>query len=338
LITYSYLVDWDGTRWDGGPIFIFTRDFLGRPIKHPKTGKPLETQEEVRQTAADLLKELKTRMHAHHPKWVCGNNGDTEGYGETLLTLEKDPPDVRSFPHYREFMREGGSYMDEGWMNAYTFPDARNRVEHYLKIGFKQSMEMKRNGGILQTFSPAREGSPSFHVDKIYYTLLPHLFGATYYGQLSASPWSEDGPAYFFTRFGEFFFDPALRPFPEAESRINVDTQDVWSHEAATWKQKSDDHVQVIVPIINKHPRERIYDNLNRYSELPTPFTDEFSVSVEAPEGFDDVKPAVWQLTCEPRTQATQLAAEHHGGSVEFQVPGLQLFKVIVLDFQRSRK
>ena len=80
------------------------------------------------------------------------------------------------------------------------------------RIDTLDELDYFRNGGILQTFSPAREGTPSFHVDKIYYTLLPHLFGATYFGQLSASPWSGDGPVYFFTRFGEFFFDAALRP------------------------------------------------------------------------------------------------------------------------------
>jgi hypothetical protein len=338
LITYSFLVDWDGTRWDGGPITVFTRDFLGRPIRHPRTGKPIESQEDVRNTAAELLHELKTRMRAAHPKWVYGNNGDTEGYGGTLLTLEKEPPDVSIFPHYLEFMESGGSYMDEGWMSAYAFADARNRVEHYLKIGFKQSMEMKRHGGILQTFSPEREGTPSFHVDKIYYTLLPHLFGASYYGELSASPWSEDGPVYFFTRFGEFFFDAALRPYPDAESRINVDAPDTWNHEASTWKQLGDDHIQVIVPIINKHPRERIYDNLNRYSELPTPLSEEFSVSVQLPEEFEDATVNVWQLGCEPRTKAIGLTAENSGGTVEFRVPGLELFKTIVLDVHRSGK
>ena len=129
-----------------------------------------------------------------------------------------------------------------------------------------------------------------------------------------------------------------MRPYPEAETRVRVDAADVWAHEATTVKTIDKDHVQVIVPIINKHPRERMYDNLNRYSELPVPVADDFGVSIDAPEGFEDVEPSVWQLACEPRTAATKLAADFNKGTVEFQVPGLKLFKVVVLDFQRSQE
>ncbi len=336
LITYHYLVDWDGVRWDGGPISVFSHDFLGRVTKHPKTGRPVKALADRKQLAADLFRELKERIWKHHPQWVYGNNGDAFGYGGTLLNLESEAPDVKDYPNYRGFMKDNGSYMDEGWMSAYNFADTRNKAARYLGICFKQAMVMKQNGGYLQTFSPERDGAGHLNVDHIYYTLLPHLAGASYFGRMSASPWSVDGPVHFYIRFGEFLMDPRLRPYPKAEDRINVDAHNVWSHEAASFKKLDNKHVQVIVPIINKHPRARLYDSQSRYSELPEPISAAFEVTVEAPAGFGDVQPEIWELSCEPRTAAAKLPGQNNRGVIKFTVEGLNLFKMIVLDFKRA--
>lgn len=334
MVNYHYIVDWDGTRWDGGPITVFTRDFLGRQAMHPKTGEPIKTQAQRRQLAADLFRELKQRMWEHHPRWVYGNNGDAYGYGHKLVNL--DPvPDAAPYPHYREFMKDNGSYMDEGWMSAYNFADPRNKAEHYLRIAFKQAHVMKANGGYLQLFSPQRDGAGHFNVDHIYYTLLPHLAGATYYGRLSASPWSDDGPIHFITRFCEFFLDEKLRPLPSAADSIDVDAPDLWSHEASTIRQLADNKVRVTIPVINKHPRPRLYDNMSRFSELPRPLEGPFEVNVTPPEGFADAAVQVWELSCEPLTRATKLAATKADGSVRFELDGVKLFKVVVLEFTK---
>ena len=337
LITYSYLVPWDGTRWDGGPLSVYSRDFLGRTLKHPRTGEPVDTYDKCKQVGADLFRELKERMWKHHPEWVYANNGDNDGYGGTLITLEKDPPDVKGYPQFIEFMKDNGGYMDEGWMSAYIFTDARNKVESYLKICFKESMIMKQYGGNLWTFSPERDGTPYFNVDYIYYTVLPYLCGSTYIGQISRSPWSEDGPAYFFIRFSEFLLDRSWRPYPQAVDRITVDAPNVWSAELATWRSLGAGRAQVVLPIINRHPRQRLMETQNRYSELPDPIAAAIGVTVKAPEGFAGVTPEAWELTCEPRTAATALKPALAQGAVSVEVPGLKLFKVIVLDFRRPK-
>jgi hypothetical protein len=233
-------------------------------------------------------------------------------------------------------MKDYGYYMDEGWMSAYNFQDARNKGDDYLRLAFKQSMVMKQNGGLLQTFSPERDGSGHMNVDHIYYTLLPHIAGAIYYGRLSPSPWSEDGPVHFFVRFSDFFLARDWRPFPEAEDRIEVDTPSVWFWQAATWRKLGDGHAQAVVPIVNKHPRERLYDVQSRYSELPRAIDGRFAVSVRPPDEWADVSPGVWELTCEPRTKATRIESRLNNGRVEFDVDGLKLFKAIVLDFRRD--
>ena len=336
LITYSYLVPWDGTRWDGGPLSVSSKDFLGRTLKHPRTGEPVDDYTKCKQLGADLFREMKERMWKAHPEWVYANNGDNDGYGGTLITLEKDPPDVKDYPQFIEFMKDNGGYMDEGWMSAYIFSDARNKVEQYLKICFKESMVMKQYGGNLWTFSPERDGNPYFNVDYMYYTILPSLCGATYIGQISRTPWTEDGPAYFFARFAEFLLDRSWRPYPQAAEQIAVDAPNVWSTEVATWRKLDANHVQMVLPIINRHPRQRYMETQNRYSEVPDPIAGTIGVTVKAPEGCRDVTPEVWELTCEPRTAATPLKAGLAQGTVSFGVPGLKLFKVIVIDFRRK--
>lgn len=337
LITYSSVVDWDGTRWDGGPMLYFPTDVLGRPVVDPLTGGSLQSTEARKVLAARQLKELKERMRKVHPQWVYGNNGDTFNYGATFLSLQTDPPPITDDPHYQEFMEGGGSYMDEGWMNAYIYGDNRNKVEDYLKLAFKQAMGMKAAGGYLQCFSPNRDGAGHFCVDDIYYTLLPHLAGATYYGKLSASPYSEDGPIVFITRFSEFFLNQNLKPLPDAAKRLDVDAPNVWFHEAARIEPLGPDHVRVIVPIINRHPRERFYDTNNRFSELPRPITQPFTMTVRPPDGFENAEATVWDLTCEPRTAARQVEATKNTDSLSFQLDGLSLFRVAVIDYRRAK-
>lgn len=336
MITYNYLVDWDGTRWDGGPLSVFSQDFLGRPFKHYKTGEPLDTAMKCKQLGAEFFREMKERLKKHHPRWVYGNNGDSDGYGGTLINLEKDPPDVKDYPQFVEFMKDNGAYMDEGWMSAYLFGDTRNKLERYLKICFKESMLMKKYSGNLWTFSPERDGSPYFNVDFIYYTILPYLCGATYVGAISPTPWSTDGPAYFFTRFGDYFLDYRWQAYPDAADRINVDAGNVWAAEVATWRKLADNRVQVVLPVINRHPRERFMETQNRFSELPSPVKGTIAVSVKAPPGFENVTPEVWDLNCEPVTAAKRLQATAKDGTVRFELAGLNLFKVAVLDFRRA--
>jgi hypothetical protein len=337
LITYHFMVDWDGTRWDGGPINVYPKDFLGRPLLDEQTGEPITTREALRSLAAARLHELKQRMWQQHPNWVYGNNGDFEGYGPTLLNLDKPPPDQAPYPHYREFMKDGGSYMDEGWMSADGFADSRNRVADYLKIAFKETQVMKQAGGYLQTFSPERDGAGHFEVDHLYYTLLPHLAGASYYGKMSASPWSQDGPVHFYTRFVGFLMDPALHALPEAERRIKLDAPGVWFHEAATMRKVSEQRVQIVIPLINQHPRERLYETHYRYNDLPRPLTGGLPMSVEIPPECTGLTPTVWDLNCEPVTTAKRLESTKAGTTVSFTVPGLKLFKLIVLDFQGGK-
>jgi len=337
MVTYHLLVDWDGTRWDGGPLSVFPKDFLGRSLPHPETGEPVDTPAACKELGARLFAELKKRMWQVKPGWVYGNNGDSDGYGGTLINLEQDPPDTADYPQFVEFMKDHGAYMDEGWMSAYIFGDTRNKVERYLRICFKESMVMKKRGGNLWTFSPERDGSPYFNVDYIYYTVLPYLCGATYVGAISPSPWSDDGPACFFTRFGEYFLDPAWQPYPGAEEAVTVDAPWVWAGEITTWRKLDDGRVQVVVPVVNRHPRQRLMETQNRFSEVPARLDGPVAVSVRPPEGFEGATPETWVLTCEPATAAVRVDAAVKEGKVAFKLDGLGLFKVAVLDF-RARK
>lgn len=336
VITYHNIVGFEGIRWDGGPLPVFPKDFLGQVCRHPKTGKPLSDEMDRRQLSADRFAEFKRRVKVTRPNFVYGNNGDAYGYGNAVRNLDPEIPDVKDYPHFREFMKDDASYMDETWMSAYIFTDNRNKADHYIRIMRKQCDVMKKNGGYLQTFSPARQGWSFFNIDLIYYNVLCPLCGSHYPGELSASPWSEDGPIHFVTRFCGYLYDKRLHKLEDAEDKIDVDLPGVWFHEVATQRVLSKDHVQIVVPIINKHPRERLYDNQSRYSELPEVVDEPFEVTVQAPDGFDGAALEAWELACEPRTTATKLQADFDGGEAAFEVNGLKFFKVIVLDFKKA--
>lgn len=336
LITFASAVGWDGARWDGGPFMVFPKDVLGRDVLSPITGKPMTTQADLRAVAALRMRDMKQRLRAVHPDWVYGSNGDSFGYGSLLLTLDRDPPPLSEYPMYSEFMADGGSYMDEGWMNAYIYADNRNKATDYLLLALKQSREMKKAGGYLQTFSPQRDGAGHMNVDHIYYTLLPHIAGASYYGKLSGSPWSSDGPIDFFVRFSGLFKPTDLRALPDAAARVMVDLPDVWAPECTNIQEISPDHVRIILPIVNKFPRERIYDSQSRYSVMPRYVDQSFGVTVQAPDGYADVAPTVYELHCEPQTAVTRLDPRQDGDRCSVTLDGLGLFKVLVLDYRRN--
>ena len=86
-----------------------------------------------------------------------------------------------------------------------------------------------------------------------------------------------------------------------------------------------------VVPLVNPPTIERFFRD--RFSELPEPVNEPFLVEVQVPEGFD--RADVWLLSDEPRTGVSRLEAEADDGVLEFEVPGLTIFRVLVIDFRR---
>jgi len=158
------------------------------------------------------------------------------------------------------------------------------------------------------------------------------MAGAQYPGAFACTPGSETGLAHFATRFSEFLWDNKLLWLQDAGKAVRVDApNELWFDETVVWRDLPDGRRRYVIPLVNPPTFERFLQD--RFGELPQPVREPFPMEVKLPGGFS--RAAVWMLSAEPRTAATRLAASVAGGAVSFDVPGLTLYRVLVVEFEK---
>ena len=256
---------------------------------------------------------------------------DTWAYLYQVGNREVTPKPPETYPEFVAFARSGGMLMDEGTMNAPFFTHYMNRFEDMVWSMAQKAECCRTYGGVYQLFSPHRDSNGYFAHDDIYWAVTIVATGSFYVGRLSAPPYSEGSVGEFVTRFSEFLRSKQLRLLPDAADKITVDTEtEVWFAETAVW-QDVGKRRRYVIPLINPPVNERM--RLNKTNELPPPITEPFPITVAVPEGYRTGE--AWMLTWEPRVEAKRLTATVADGELKVTFPGLQLFRVLVVEFAK---
>ncbi|MBI2190466.1 MAG: hypothetical protein HYU36_00610 [Planctomycetes bacterium] len=323
-VEFARRTGYEGIRFDVG---IFSPKSVSTVF-----GEPLPFRsEDMMAHAARNFDRFKGALRQVFPNFEFGANMDSWAYLELVGRRNQPAPDPETYPEFIAFARAGGMFMDEGTMDAPGYDHYMNRFEDALWSMCQKRGVARRYGGVYQLFSPHRDGAGYFAHDDIYWTILIIASGSHYVGRFSAAPYSEDSPGEFITRFSEFFRSPGLRPIPEAEDRIRVDSPSLlWFADAASFEDVGDRR-RYVVPLINPPVIDRF--RRNKSNELPPPIEEPFAIEVQVPEGYRSAK--AWMLTWETRVAAVPLDAQVQNGIASVNFPGLQLFRTLVLEFER---
>ena len=319
-------VGYDGVRWDtSGGVNV---------MSYTRMGVKAGTGDAAKDAAlsAARMRTLRAEIRKHAPHYMAGFNGTPAGISSAYHRRGDKRPNIDAHPAFRAALEGGCSLMDESWMNAIGYTDPRNIVKDYLYGARNECDAARRAGGFFHTFSPMRDGSPYYSGSIVYFTLLVVMAGAQYPGSFACTPGSETGLAHFATRFSEFLWDNQLMWLRGAEGIVRVDSpNELWFDETAVWRDLPDGRRRYVIPIVNPPTFDRFLRD--RFGELPEPVNEPFAVEVKVPKGFAKAK--VWMLSAEPKTAVTPLKAPVDGGTVTFQVPGLTIYRVIVVEFEK---
>ena len=270
-------------------------------------------------------------LQKSYPGFEFGANMDTWAYLDNVGKRGQPPPDPLTFPEFVAFAKAGGMLMDEATMDAPNYRHYMNRFEDALWAMCQKREVCRRFGGIYQLFSPYRDSMGYFAHDDIYWTVMILASGSYYVGSFSPLPYSEDSAGQFITRFGEYLRSKGLKPLPEAADKILVDaTGNVWYADSAVWEDLGNRR-RYVVPLINAPVAERM--RRNKTGEFPPPIDQPFPIEVTVPAGY--AKASSWMLTPEPRIAAEPLAVTLQGGRARVKFPALQLFRVLVMEFEK---
>jgi len=198
--------------------------------------------------------------------------------------------------------------------------------------GMVQKREVvRRYGGVYQLFSPHRDSTGHFAHDDVYWAIMIVASGSYYVGSFSPPPYSQDSIGHFATRFGEFFRHKDLRALENAQDEIFVDSPtELWYADTAVWRDVGARR-QYVIPLINPPVNDRL--RRNKTNELPEPIDEPFEVEVQVPEGFRNAR--AWMLTWEPRIACVPLKPRVEGDAATVQMPGLKLFRTLVVEFEK---
>ena len=315
---------YDGLRFDVGI-------FAPKGVKTVFGEKlPFKNADKMTHAAANF-NQFKDALCAAFPTFEFGANMDSWAYLENVGRRNEDPPPVEEYPEFLAFARAGGMFMDEGSMSAPLFSHYMNRYEDALHAMCQKRAVARRHGGVYQLFSPHRNGRGQFAHDDIYWAIMVIASGSHYVGHFSAAPFSQDSPGEFITRFSEFFRSPGLKPLPDAEDVVYVDTgEPLWYADAAVYEDIGERR-RYVIPIINPPIVERF--RRTKSNELPPAIDEPFTVEVQVPDGY--AKATATMLTWEPRVAALPLAAAIEGGAVKVELPGIKLFRALVLELAK---
>jgi hypothetical protein len=319
-------IGYDGVRWDtSGGVNVMSYTRMGVKAGTGETAKDAAL-------SAERMRKLRADVRKVAPQYTEGFNGTPAGLEVGFQRRGEKTPDVDSHPAFRAALEGGGSLMDEGWLGAIIYTDPRNVIKDYFWAARNECDGARRVGGFFHTFTPMRDGTPYFSSSIIYHCLLVMLAGAQYPGPWACTPGSDTGMAQFATRFSEFLWDNKLMWLRDAGKLVRVDCPtELWFDETAVWRDLPDGRRRYVIPIVNPPTFDRFLRD--RFGELPEPVKTPFTVEVMLPAGFTGAK--AWMLSAEPTTAVVPLKATVGAEAVSFQVPGLTIYRVIVVEFEK---
>jgi len=328
--TVKYLehVPWAGIRWDGAPFVASNGKALG--------GTWGKTQEELKQAAIANVARFREEVRRHAPHFQLRFNGGIA----SLTQRREDPFDFDQAyaifdeeGHHKELVKGHGNCMEEYWMGYGKFGTYTNNCRNYLRACHFENAPFKRAGGHNAHMFWAYDGRHDYTPDEIYQFLFTLLGGAHWDGSAGPIPDSMYDLSVYAARFGEFFWDPELRPIARMQEKVSADADaNVWVTETGFEKTNERGNPIYVIPVINPPVTETWLRN--RFGVLPAPLREPFALTVKVPEKHPEVKD-VYLLDNHPHPRVKRLPFETGDGEVIFQIPELVIFKVVVVEFMK---
>ena len=315
-----------GVRWDGLPFAAYDTKALG--------GRFGKSAEELGKIEAENLARFRQEVRAQFPQFQLRANYGTG----PLMERQKDPFDfekarriIDDMPHVKELLHGHGSIMEEAWMTYAGYGNYRNVCRNYLRACHFESAAVKYAGGHHGHMLWFYDDKSQYTPDEIYQQVFSLLGGAHLDAGFGPIPESIYDLGVYAVRFSEYFWDPALRPIPNLDAKVIVDTEaDIWYAQTGFEKVDESGNLLYVVPLINAPVTERWLTN--RFGLLPAPIHEPFLMTVQVPQGYR--KPtAVYLLENDPHPHVQPLAFQDLDGEVSFEIPRLVVFKVVVVAF-----
>ncbi|MDP6113210.1 MAG: hypothetical protein QGF00_09665 [Planctomycetota bacterium] len=317
-----------GIRWDGLGFRAYNSKSLG--------GNFGKTAEECAQISAENVRRFRKEVREEFPAFEIRANGGISA----LSQRQKDPFNYdRAYeimdadPHHKAVIEGHGSIMEEYWMGYAGFGSYTNVCRNYLRGCHFENSAMKYAGGHNGHMHWFYDALCQYTPDEIYQQLFTFLGGAHLDGAFGPIVESGYDLGLYAIRFSEYFWDPELRPIPGLQDMVTVDAEsDIWCTEAGFQKAHKKDHRIFVLPVINPPVTERWLQN--RFGQLPAPIKEPFGMTVQVPEGYTKAV-GVYLLENKPYPEMKRLEFEDNDGEVWFEIPELQIFKVVVVEFSK---
>jgi hypothetical protein len=325
----SRLVGYDGIRWDSClPFQAWNHDILGRDY-----GK---TPADLRQVQLENFARFRREVRAMNPNFEWRMNG---GIG-ALMAKPEDPFDfarARALiedDFHKVFLADDGGIQEEAWGHSYlNFPDYKNVCLNYLRAVRYESAAYKYAGGHHAHMHSYNLGM--FYTPDDFYKQAFTLLGGAHMDSMNYGPFpdSDLDLGVYAARFGEFFWDPALTQLERIDEKVTLDIdEDLWYTEAGFEKATARGTWLYVLPIINPPVTERWQKN--RFGQLPAPVRGPIGVTVKLPPGYAKVR-GVHLLENSPWPASRPLPFKVENGAVSYEIAGLHIFKVAVVEFAK---
>lgn len=272
----------------------------------------------------DILRLVKERVNRTHPhvQW---------GYNDDLHRTDKHPPLTSApwannkgrplKPVFDTLCENGGMIMDE--YNNHAGKDGWSYLKYATRhVAIRDVVHPKGGHVIYCPFDLEN------HADAVYQEILP-LAGMAH---RAWDPLKGQRPYAFYdqfaTRFAGFLWDNRSRRAKDAREWIDWGEADkklfLWDS-YVYWRPRGDNSTELIMHMVNMPP-ERVASYKD--CRVPPPMNDT-KCTVQLPEGLNAQQ--LWVATPEPRTRIERVALEKQGRKIEFTVPKLRFWNVLVL-------
>lgn len=318
-----------GVRWDGLPFRAFNSKSLG--------GNWGKTKEELDAISMANIRRYRKELRAVYPNFELRANGGLvkmEEKQEDPYDFDKAFEILKSDPIHLALLEGHGSVMEEIWMSYAHFGNYANNCLNYLRVSHFENAAYKMAGGHNGHMLWFYDGKTQYTPDELYQQLFTFLGGAHLDGAFGPIVESVHELGVYAMRFGEYFWDPALRPIYDMVDKVEIDAEaDLWCTETGFEKTTEDGSFIYIIPVINPPVTELWHQN--RFGLLPDPITEPIGLTVQIPEGYSGVK-AVYLLENSPYPHVKQLEFEDEETEVYFELPELVVFEVAVVEFEKE--
>jgi hypothetical protein len=271
----------------------------------------------------DITRLVKSKVNKAHPllQW---------GYNTGLHRTRKQPPVTGASwakpggqelkPVFDELCKDGGMIMDEWNNHAAKGWSYRKYASRHISI---RDVVHPKGGHLV--FCPFDVES---HADAVYQDILPMAAMA----HRAWDPLKSFRPyafyARFATRFAGFLWDNKCRRAKDARDWIDWGEADkklfLWDS-YVYWRPRGENATELIMHMVNMPP-ERVASYKD--CRVPEPLVDT-RCALQLPNGLGAQD--LWVATTEPDMKLEKLSLKKQGSKVEFTVPKLRFWNVLVL-------